>query len=91
MPAVVIAALTFSSERVEVETGCNRGGGAVAIADETLTFGPIALTRMACPADAMAVEQAVTAVLEGQVAYAIDAGTLTLSSGANSVVLRATE
>ena len=66
VPAGVTAALTFSDGRVVVEAGCNRGGGGVEITDTTITFAPIALTRMACAEPAMAVEQAVTAVLAGR-------------------------
>jgi heat shock protein HslJ len=89
VPAGVVAALTFTDGRVEVEAGCNRGGGAVTITDTTLTFGPIALTKMACPGAAMEVERAVTAALSGEVQYAIEAGTLTLQGGAAGLMLRA--
>lgn len=89
LPAGVVAALTFADGRVDVEAGCNRGGGAVTIADTTLTFGPIGLTKMACAGGAMEVERAVTAVLSGQVRYAIEAGTLTLEAGAAGLTLRA--
>ncbi len=89
VPAGVIAALIFDADRVEVEAGCNTGAGPVAIDDGTLTFGPIALTEMACAGDAWVVEQAVTAVLRGQVAYAIEADALTLDAGGVGLVLRA--
>lgn len=89
VPVGVVAALTFADGRVDVEAGCNRGGGAVTIADATLAFGPIALTKMACAGAAMEVERAVAAVLSGQVRYAIDAGTLTLEAGAAGLMLRA--
>lgn len=89
VPAGVVAALTFTDRRVDVEAGCNRGGGAVTITDTTLTFGPIALTKMACPGAAMEVERAVTAALSGEVQYAIEAGTLTLQGGAAGLMLRA--
>jgi len=89
VPAGVVAALTFTDGQVDVETGCNRGGGAVTITAATLTFGPIALTKMACAADAMAVERALTAVLSGQVGYTIDAATLTLDAGGRGLILRA--
>ena len=44
---------------------------------------------MACPDPAMSVEQAVTAVLSGAVAYQIQADTLTLTAGDHGLVLRA--
>ena len=90
VPAGVVAALTFAAGRVDVEAGCNRGGGAVTVTDATLTFGPIALTKMACEDGAMQVERAVTAALSGEVRYTIEAGTLTLDAGAAGLTLRAT-
>ena len=89
VPAGVVEALTFAAGRVDVEAGCNRGGGAVIVTDSTITFGPIALTKMACPGTAMDVERAVTAVLTGEVRYAIEAGTLTLDAAAAGLTLRA--
>ncbi len=89
MPAGVVAALTFEAGRVNVEAGCNRGGGAVAVNDTTITFGPIGLTKMACAGPAMEVERAVVSALTGQVRYTIEAGTLRLDAGAGGLTLRA--
>ena len=61
----------------------------MAISPDTITFGPIALTKMACEPAAMAVENAVTAVLNGAVAYTIDADVLTLNSGDRGLTFRA--
>jgi heat shock protein HslJ len=90
VPLGVTAALTFSDGRVDVEAGCNNGGGTVDITATTLGFGPIALTERACGGPAMAVEQAVGAVLSSSVNYSIEAGTLTLDAGNAGLVLRAT-
>ena len=89
VPLGVTAALTFSDGRVDVEAGCNRGGGTVEVDDTTITFGPVALTKMACAPDAMAVEGVVTAVLSGEIAYTIEAGSLTLDAGGGGLMLRA--
>jgi len=91
MPVGVTAALIFDADRVEVEAGCNTGGGPVAIGEETVTFGPIALTKMACAGDAWLVEEAVLRVLAGEVTYEIEAGALTLTAGPNGLVLRAAD
>jgi heat shock protein HslJ len=91
VPAGAVAALTFGADRVDVETGCNRGAGPVMVDEATITFGSIALTRMPCVEQAMAVERAVTEVLDGRVGYTIEAGTLTLDAGATGLVLRAAE
>lgn len=89
VPVGVTAALTFAPGWVDVEAGCNQGGGAVTVTDATLTFGPIALTKMACEGGAMEVERTVLAVLSGEVGYDVDAGTLTLDAGAAGLILRA--
>jgi heat shock protein HslJ len=40
--------------RVSVRADCNRGGGSYTVTrDRRLTFGPIALTRVACPAGSL--------------------------------------
>jgi heat shock protein HslJ len=89
MPAGVVAAVTFAEGQVLVEAGCNSGGGSVAISDKTLLIGQLVLTNMACGPDAMAVEQAVTGVFSGTVAYVIEAGVLSLDAGGIGLVLRA--
>lgn len=89
VPAGVIAALTFSDGRVEVEAGCNTGGGTATVTDTTIGFGPIGLTKMACAPEAMVVEGAVVAVLSGTVEYTIEAGALTLTAGGIGLMLRA--
>lgn len=88
VPAGVAAALTFTAGTVQVEGGCNQGGGAVQITDTTLTFGPIGLTKKACPPGVMAVEQAIVNVLGEPVAYTIEADLLTLRSGNAGLMLR---
>jgi heat shock protein HslJ len=67
----VTAKLVFHGGRVDVHTGCNTGGGPAAVTAATITFGPIATTRMACPADATSVEQHVVKVLTGTQPYSI--------------------
>ncbi len=89
VPAGLTAAITIADGQVSVEAGCNTGGGTVKVTEETLVFGPIALTEMACAPAAMAVEQAVIAALTGRVAYTIEAGTLTLDAGDAGLILRA--
>lgn len=70
---------------VTVSTGCNTGGTTVTIGPDTLTFEPMQLTMMACEGDAAAVEAAVVAVLDGEVAYEIDGGRLTLTNGSDGL------
>jgi heat shock protein HslJ len=89
VPVGVTATIQIDGDRVNVEAGCNRGGGTVTVAADKMTFGPIALTKMACEAGAMAVETAVITVLSGDVAYTIDADTLTIDGGGSGLVFRA--
>ncbi|CAN5648131.1 hypothetical protein BH10ACT3_BH10ACT3_11360 [soil metagenome] len=66
---------------VNVFAGCNTGGTSVTTSGDTATFEPMRLTRMACEQAAMDVENAVTAVLDGDVTYELDGTTLTLTKG----------
>lgn len=78
MPTGVTATLEFADGKVSVRSGCNSGSGPAEIGGTAITFGPIATTKMACGDPAMAVETHVLRVLSGDVAYTIDAGSLTL-------------
>ena len=73
-----------------VFTGCNSGSTTVEVADATLTFGPIAMTKMACPGAASELEATVTTVLDGEVDYTVDGDTLTITKGSQGLVYRAT-
>lgn len=42
--------LSTSDTRVSGNAGCNRMAGPYTLGDGTIQFGPLALTRMACPA-----------------------------------------
>ncbi|HEY6568007.1 MAG TPA: META domain-containing protein [Actinomycetota bacterium] len=72
-----------------VFAGCNQGGSSVEVADTTLTFGPMRMTKMACEGDATQVENSVVAVLDGEVAYTIEGSHLTLTNGDQGLVYRA--
>lgn len=73
-----VATLTISDGTAQIATGCNSGSGSAEITDTTITFGPIALTRMACAADVMDLETMVITVLDGEVTYEIDGDRLLL-------------
>lgn len=59
-------------------TGCNRFTGPATIEGDTITFGELATTRMACPTDVAEVERSVLHVLDGQVTYEVDGAILRL-------------
>lgn len=88
VPAGVTAAITIAGGRVDVEAGCNKGGGSVEVTPDTLTFGPIATTKMACEAGPASVESAVLGVLSGTVGYTIDGDVLTIRAGINGLTFR---
>ncbi len=86
LPVGVSAALSITEDpqdpatyRAAVATGCNAGRAQVELTEDELTFGPMALTRKACPPAATAIEQAVVQTLTGTVGYAIDANRLAIT------------
>jgi heat shock protein HslJ len=82
LPAGITSTLRLAADgSLAVEPGCNSGGGTFSFSDDTLQVGPLALTRMACPGDGDRVEAAVMAVLQGEVGYSIESGTLTITAG----------
>jgi heat shock protein HslJ len=89
LPAGLQAALVFSDGQVAVEAGCNSGGGAAQVADGTIQFGEIILTRLPCPHQAAAVEAAILAALAPRAGYTIEADVLTLDAGGVGLILRA--
>ena len=81
VPADSMATLTITDGTAAVNTGCNTGSGTVEVTDTTLTFGPIATTRMACPEDVMALETSVVTALDGEVTYEITGDTMKIRKG----------
>lgn len=88
VPAGVTASIRIAAGRVELRAGCNQGGGTVDVTPDAMTFGPMMLTKMACEAGPMDIENAMTTVLSGPVAYSIDAGRLTLNTGQAGLMFR---
>jgi heat shock protein HslJ len=75
--------------RLAAHPGCNTGSAPVEVGDGVLIIGPMALTRMMCEPAAMEVEDAVVAVLQGEVTYAVTGDLLQLTSPAGSLTYRA--
>jgi heat shock protein HslJ len=88
MPAGVTATLELADGTVSVHSGCNSGSGSAEIGDTAITFGPIATTKMACGDAAMAVETHVLRVLSGDVAWSIEAGSLTLLGAGGGITAK---
>jgi heat shock protein HslJ len=89
VPGDVLATLVFTDAgQLEVNTGCNSGGGTYEVTDGTLRIRDLITTLRACDGAAGQLEAAVLAVLNaGEVQYAIDAGSLTLMAGGHGLGL----
>ena len=89
VPAGAIATITLTDAHVDVETGCNTGGATATVANGSITFADLVLTKRACDNGVAQLESAVVAVLRGNPSYAIQADLLTLMSGGVGLTLRA--
>jgi heat shock protein HslJ len=90
VPDDAVATLVFTDDgQVEVNTGCNSGGGTYDVTDGTLRVSDVITTLRACGGAAGQLEAAVMAVLNAkEIDYAIDAGTLTLMADDQGLGLR---
>ena len=91
IPGGAIATLVFDADgTVDINAGCNRGGGTWTAVGGGLKIENIGLTKMACEGPGGQLEAAVLAVIgTGTVGASIDANVLTLRAGANGLQLRA--
>lgn len=89
VPNGVTASIRIMAGQVEVEAGCNTGGGSVQVTTDALIFGGIGLTKRGCEAGPAAVESAVIAVLSGAVAYSINADVLNINAANAGLIFRA--
>lgn len=91
VPNGVVASLRFHDDgTVDVQTGCNEGGGRWALDGSSIRFADIVLTERACLDAAGAVEQAVTVVLTaGTVQPTIEADHLVLQAAGHGLQLEA--
>lgn len=82
IPEGVVPTLLFDENgTVSGYSGCNRFTGSFHLTGEGLTFGPLAMTRMACPETQMNTEQALSAVLASTTRFDMsETGTLLLVS-----------
>ena len=79
LPTGATATLAVADGLAAVSTGCNSGSAPVTITYDTITFGPMTLTEIACEGDAAALEQIVISALSGELTFTIDARRLTLT------------
>jgi heat shock protein HslJ len=89
VPVGVVASIRIVGAEMAVDTGCNTGRADVAVTPDSLTFGPMLLTKKACEGGAGMVEGAMTQVLDGTVVYEIEADRLVVNPRADGLVFRA--
>jgi heat shock protein HslJ len=84
------AHMMFMAEgkRVSGSTGCNRFTGTFTQTGDSLTFSPLATTKMACPPAQDAQERAFLAALQATSAMHLDGNTLELKDASGKVRLR---
>ncbi|WP_050525349.1 META domain-containing protein [Pseudorhodobacter aquimaris] len=56
VPGTVVVTMNLEEDRVSGSSGCNRYSGGYSMSGNNLTFGPAAMTRMACPPPGMETE-----------------------------------
>ena len=71
--------LDGATKRASGSAGCNRFSGTYELSGNSLRFGPLATTRMMCPPEIMAVEDAMLKALAGELAWSLQDGTLALT------------
>jgi heat shock protein HslJ/uncharacterized membrane protein len=80
LPDGVVITLEVRGTRVSGQGGCNRYSGALRLTGEGLALGPLAATRMACPAPQMGAEAAWLALLSRVASFDVEEGALLLLS-----------
>lgn len=70
--------ISLTENRVSGTTGCNRISGQLKADTRQILFGPLATTRMACPAEVGALESRFLSELNAAVTYQVAEGRLTL-------------
>ncbi|MGA7397704.1 MAG: META domain-containing protein [Solirubrobacterales bacterium] len=86
-PGVRLPSLEFKADdTVFVFDGCNTGSGKAEVGEDgTIKFGPIGLTRIACPGLSGDVSNAFLKVIDGKAAYEFEAQNLVISKQGKSL------
>jgi heat shock protein HslJ len=90
-PGKGTATLLFGPDgRVQVNTGCNTGGGPYTVdaARGTIAFGPIGITKKACVDETNELEAAVLMAIDGDATFSISGSALTLMDGSFGLQLQ---
>lgn len=86
-PSAGAAMMSLTDGKVAGSTGCNTFNGSYTLDGESLSFGPLAITNMACEDALMTQEAAVIAGLEATTSYGIEGTSLELLDDAGEAVL----
>lgn len=91
VPVGVAATVTFKGDgTMDLNAGCNQGGGAWVAAGSGIRITDLVLTKKACEGAGAALEAAVLAVLRADtIAASIEANVLTLQAAGGGLLLRA--
>lgn len=79
--------LAFEDDQAGGSASCNRYFGPYQLDGDSISFGPLATTLMACAPPLMTQEQAFTAALQTVDAWSIDGETLELSAGDKTLLV----
>lgn len=79
--------IMLTEDRVTGTTGCNRLNGRVRADTHQIQFGPLATTKMACPADAGTTEGDFLTALQQPLTYQVGQGRLTLLRGSTPMMI----
>jgi heat shock protein HslJ len=89
VPVGLRSTIVFEGGQLAVDTGCNSGMARASLDGDTLTLGPLALTKRGCEPDATELERIVTSVLQGAVQVEIDGRVLTVTGAEAGLMFRA--
>ena len=86
--AAPATSLVFGTDgQVSGNMGCNGMGGKYSVSGQSITFGPLISTKMACEEPRMAQETEALKVFNGTVSFVLAGSTLTITSADGSSAL----
>jgi heat shock protein HslJ len=88
LPETASVTINFAAPAVSGSSGCNQYSGTFSQKGNDITFGPTALTRMACPPARMDLESGFTRALAAVTRYDLAEGKLRLFIG-DTLVMQA--
>jgi heat shock protein HslJ len=87
VPANIEVTATFNQGQVSGKAACNNYNGSYTVTGQSIQFGPVSSTQMACPPAVMKAEQMYLNNLNLVEGYAVSGTTLTLTDSGGKPVL----